>query len=66
MFQTLLTLYKFYRDDEGASAVEYGLVVGLIAVALILVLGALGGGLEGLFQDAADCVSGSAECAAEE
>ena len=66
MLHTLLTLYKFYRDDEGASAVEYGLVVGLIAVALIIVLGALGGGLEGLFQTAADCVSGEEGCPAGE
>ena len=66
MLQTLLTLYKFYRDDEGASAVEYGLVVGLSAVALIIVLGALGGGLEGLFQTAADCVAGEEGCPAGE
>ncbi len=44
---------KFLRDEEGASAVEYGLIVGLIAVALIVILTALGGtdssGLKGLF-----------------
>lgn len=49
------------KDQKGASAVEYGLIVGLIAVALVLVLGALGGeeGLGGLFQDVVDAVSGS-------
>jgi pilus assembly protein Flp/PilA len=46
---------KFLRDEEGASAVEYGLIVGLIAVALIIVLTAIGGsddggGLKGLFS----------------
>lgn len=45
---------KFARNEEGASAVEYGLIVGLIAVALVLVLQAVAGdgtsGLEGLFQ----------------
>jgi pilus assembly protein Flp/PilA len=44
----------FFKDEEGASAVEYGLIIGLIAVALIVVLGLLGGGLEGLFDAVVD------------
>lgn len=51
MFQTLS------RDDEAASAVEYGLVIGLIAVALIVILGSLGDGLGDLFTDACDAVT---------
>ncbi len=43
---------KFLRDEEGASAVEYGLIIGLIAVAIIVVLGAMGNGLEDLFNKA--------------
>jgi pilus assembly protein Flp/PilA len=31
------------NDDEGATLVEYGLVVSLIAVAAIAAIGALGG-----------------------
>lgn len=50
---------KFFKDEEGASAVEYGLILGLIAIALILVLTALGGGLQGLFQDAETAVTGA-------
>ena len=45
---------NFIRDEEGASAVEYGLIIGLIAVALIVVLGLLSGGMENLFDKAAD------------
>ncbi|PPE74714.1 Flp family type IVb pilin [Solimonas fluminis] len=45
---------KFLRDEEGASAVEYGLIIGLIAVAIIVVLGFLGNGLENLFNKAND------------
>jgi pilus assembly protein Flp/PilA len=37
------------RNERGASAVEYGLLVGLIAVAIILTVLALGGNLERLF-----------------
>jgi pilus assembly protein Flp/PilA len=47
------------RDDErGVTAVEYGLMVAFIAGAIILGAGALGTGLNGLFQSAADFVSG--------
>lgn len=47
-------LHTFLKDEDGASAVEYGLIIGLIAVALIVVLGLLGGGLEGLFDSVVD------------
>lgn len=42
---------EFIKNEKGASAVEYGLIVGLIAVAIIAVLTAIGGndGLKGLF-----------------
>jgi pilus assembly protein Flp/PilA len=39
------------RDDEGATMVEYGLMVGLIAVVCIVAVTALGTGIRGLFQD---------------
>jgi pilus assembly protein Flp/PilA len=38
------------RDDRGATAVEYGLLVGLIAVVIITVVATLGGRLAELFQ----------------
>lgn len=37
------------RKDRGATAVEYGLMVGLIAVVIIVAVVALGGTLEDLF-----------------
>ncbi len=42
-------LVKFFRDEEGASAIEYGLIAGLVAVALIVALTALGTNLAGFF-----------------
>lgn len=47
----------FLMDEEGASAVEYGLIIGLIAVALIIVLGLLGGSISGLFNDASTALN---------
>lgn len=45
-------LISFFRDEEGASAVEYGLIVGLIAVAIILTVTLLGDDLNRLFGGA--------------
>jgi len=38
------------RDERGATAVEYGLMVGLIAVVIIVAVTALGSKLNGLFN----------------
>jgi pilus assembly protein Flp/PilA len=38
------------RDDRGATAVEYGLLVGLIALVIIVAVTALGGKLNTIFQ----------------
>ncbi len=38
-------------DDTGASAVEYGLLVAAIAAVIILIVFALGGYVQGAFQD---------------
>jgi pilus assembly protein Flp/PilA len=38
------------RKERGATAVEYGLLVGLIAVVIIVAVTALGGRLNVLFQ----------------
>ena len=42
------------KSERGASAVEYGLLVGLIAVAIIVAVTALGGKLNSLFTNTAN------------
>jgi len=42
-------LIRFVTSDEGATAIEYGLIASLIAVAIVAALTALGGGLTGVF-----------------
>ena len=46
------------REERGATAVEYGLLVGLIAVAIITTVGLLGGELNGLFDQVVDTLPG--------
>ena len=44
---------KAKRDERGATAVEYGLMVALIAIVIIGAVTLLGGNLKSLFSDAA-------------
>jgi pilus assembly protein Flp/PilA len=48
LLQNFMTM-PLHRDDRGASAVEYGLLVGLIAVVIIAAVTLLGTKLSDLF-----------------
>ncbi|WP_448808427.1 Flp family type IVb pilin [Agromyces bauzanensis] len=39
------------RSDEAGNAAEYGLIIGIVAVGIIIALGLLAAGLSGLFTD---------------
>jgi pilus assembly protein Flp/PilA len=41
---------KLIRDEAGATAIEYGLIAALIAVAAITAMGALGNQLTSTFE----------------
>ena len=49
---------RFEDKSKGATAVEYGLMVALIAVAIIATVTLLGGGLNSLFTDVAAKLNG--------
>jgi pilus assembly protein Flp/PilA len=44
---------KLFSDDSGATAIEYGLIAALIAVAIITAAGAVGTNLSGTFNTVA-------------
>jgi pilus assembly protein Flp/PilA len=48
---------KFFKDECGASMVEYGLLVALIAVVCILAVTTLGTSLSTKFQDVSTSVN---------
>ena len=62
LFVTLETLALVARDrmreEKGATAVEYGLMVGLIAVVIIATVTLLGGQLSALFGRVAAALGG--------
>ncbi|NTU76494.1 MAG: Flp family type IVb pilin [Alphaproteobacteria bacterium] len=41
---------RFLREEEGATAIEYGLIASLISVAIVAVLLTLGPQLRAVFQ----------------
>ena len=50
----LNTLAKIFKDESGATAIEYGLIAALVSVAAIIALQAMGGSLRDMFQTVAD------------
>lgn len=47
---------NFLQDEEGATAIEYGLIAGLIAVVIIGTVTALGGKIDGVFKEIGDAL----------
>jgi pilus assembly protein Flp/PilA len=50
----LKALYRFARDESGATAIEYGLIAALVSVAAITALGLMGESLVDIFNRVAD------------
>jgi pilus assembly protein Flp/PilA len=42
-------LMRFLKDDDGVTMIEYGLIAGIISVALLVVLVATSGALNDIF-----------------
>jgi pilus assembly protein Flp/PilA len=43
-------IVRFFNDEQGASSVEYGLLVTLIALAILVGVGALGLSLSNMYS----------------
>ena len=59
MFNTVTKMFvdariRLTREETGATAVEYGLIVGLIAVVIVTAVALLGTNLQGFFDDIND------------
>lgn len=48
---------RFVKDESGATAIEYGLIAALIALAIMVGAGALGSSLNNKFQAISDKVN---------
>lgn len=54
-----------FKQDEGASAVEYGLLVAAIAAVIVLIVFALGGVINEVFTNTCDAVQNGAQTQAQ-
>jgi pilus assembly protein Flp/PilA len=50
-------LVSFWKNESGATAIEYGLIAGLIAVVIILALKSVGTGVKNKFTAIANNLS---------
>ncbi|GAB5488059.1 MAG: Flp family type IVb pilin [Parasphingorhabdus sp.] len=52
---------KMFKNEEGATAIEYGLIAALIAVAAIVAMGQLGNTLGNTFNEVETKMDGGAD-----
>jgi len=50
-------MIKFIQDEQGATAIEYGLIATLVGIAIITAATALGVALSGAFDTAATSIT---------
>jgi pilus assembly protein Flp/PilA len=56
------TFIRMLKDDTGASAAEYALILAIIGGAIALAALALGGAISTSINDAADCINDTSTC----
>ncbi len=54
-------VFKFLKDEDGATAIEYGLIAGLVSVVIITAVTLAGDNLTGTFDAIATALDTSAE-----
>ena len=50
---------RFVKDESGVTAIEYGLIAGLISVVILVAVTAIGTSLQGLFRTIATALGGA-------
>jgi Flp pilus assembly pilin Flp len=53
-------LWKFVRDEEGLETVEYAIVAGLLVLATVVAIQAVGGQISGVFNNILGFLGGGA------
>ena len=56
-----MTLIKIIRDDSGASAAEYALILAIVGTAIAFAAIFLGGEIAGAVNDAGTCISSNGQ-----
>jgi len=54
----MTNLKRFLKNEDGATAIEYGLIAALIGVAIITAVGLVGTSLNGTFTSISNALAG--------
>ena len=60
VMKAIQAIRNFWNDEEGVTAIEYGLIAALIAVVIITAVTAVGTNLETTFNTIKDALAGTA------
>ena len=58
----LMGIKRFVKDEEGVTAIEYGLIAALIAVVIAGTVATVGSDLKTTFNTIASCLSTPSTC----
>jgi len=61
MFAYMRAVRRYAKHDDGASAVEYGLLVAAIAAVIVVVVFALGKLVQGKIQNTCDSIANNGQ-----
>ncbi|PJC74213.1 MAG: Flp family type IVb pilin [Syntrophobacterales bacterium CG_4_8_14_3_um_filter_49_14] len=57
-------LIRFFKDEEGVTAIEYGLIAAFIAIAIIVFLPGISDALKSVFSKIQSALEGATESTA--
>ena len=57
----LQVLKRFWADEEGVTAIEYGLIAALIAIVIVVAVASAGTSLNTLWNRISTCLSNAAQ-----
>lgn len=57
----MTNIFKFLKDEDGATAIEYGLIAGLVSVVIITAVTLTGDNLTGTFDQIATALDTAEE-----
>ena len=60
MIKLIAKIQSYIQSEDGATAIEYGLIAGGISLAIVTATFAFGGSLQGMFETMATAMSDAA------
>ena len=62
MKKLMSSIQRFMQEEEGVTAIEYGLIAALIAVVIAAAVASIGDGLNTTFTKIGTCISTPSSC----